>query len=217
MDGLRGVWHGGPFLRDKRYRFYPKQMMFGTDPVAIDRQLIDVIDDKRKRQGAISVWERTTDKKQVRVGRNTSASRAISSSRRSWAWAFTTQPRSRGKTSSSDGGPALTRRSCPAFIGTRVRRRLPAVKKAGIERIYVPAARQEAWSKLGVDAIALDPAKLTKLTDSRRAVSDEPGGGHFGAVDRRQRLAAGARSEAHLLLRCAGRGGAAGDGGSVRV
>src|SRR5882724_13453240 len=26
MDGLRGVWHGGPFSRDKRYRFYPKQM-----------------------------------------------------------------------------------------------------------------------------------------------------------------------------------------------
>jgi uncharacterized protein (DUF362 family) len=58
MDGLRGVWHAGPFSRDKRYRFYPKQMKFGTDPVAIDRFLIDVIDDKRKQEGAISVWER---------------------------------------------------------------------------------------------------------------------------------------------------------------
>ena len=48
MDGLRGVWHGGPFSTDKRYRFYPKQMKFGTDPVAMDRFLIDVIDDKRK-------------------------------------------------------------------------------------------------------------------------------------------------------------------------
>jgi uncharacterized protein (DUF362 family) len=62
MDGLRGVWHGGPFLRDMKYRFYPRQMMFGTDPVAIDRQLIDVIEDERKRQGAVSVWERTTDR-----------------------------------------------------------------------------------------------------------------------------------------------------------
>ena len=62
MDGLKGVWQGGPFLRDNRYRFYPKQMMFGTDPVAIDRQLIPIIDEERKRQGAISVWERTTDK-----------------------------------------------------------------------------------------------------------------------------------------------------------
>ena len=58
MDGLRGVWHGGPFSRDKRYRFYPKQMKFGTDPVAIDRFLIDVIDEKRKQEGAISVWNK---------------------------------------------------------------------------------------------------------------------------------------------------------------
>jgi len=58
MDGLRGVWHGGPFSRDRRYRFYPKQMKFGTDPVAMDRLLIDVIDAKRKQEGAISVWER---------------------------------------------------------------------------------------------------------------------------------------------------------------
>jgi uncharacterized protein (DUF362 family) len=58
MDGLRGVWHAGPFSRDKRYRFYPKQMKFGTDPVAMDRYLIDVIDNKRKQEGAISVWER---------------------------------------------------------------------------------------------------------------------------------------------------------------
>lgn len=58
MDGLRGVWHAGPFSKDKRYRFYPKQMKFGTDPVAIDRLLIDVIDNKRREEGAISVWER---------------------------------------------------------------------------------------------------------------------------------------------------------------
>ena len=56
MDGLRGVWHGGPFSTNKRYRFYPRQMKFGTDPVAMDRLLIDVIDAERKRQGAISVW-----------------------------------------------------------------------------------------------------------------------------------------------------------------
>jgi uncharacterized protein (DUF362 family) len=58
MDGLRGVWHAGPFSTNKRYRFYPKEMKFGTDPVAIDRLLIDVIDDKRKQEGAISVWNK---------------------------------------------------------------------------------------------------------------------------------------------------------------
>jgi hypothetical protein len=60
MDGLRGVWHGGPFLHDPRFRFYPKQMMFGTDPVAIDRLLLDVIEEKRRQEHAISVWDRSS-------------------------------------------------------------------------------------------------------------------------------------------------------------
>jgi hypothetical protein len=59
MDGLRGVWHGGPFARTRRYVFYPKQIMFATDPVAIDRLLLDIIDDQRKAQGAISIWDRS--------------------------------------------------------------------------------------------------------------------------------------------------------------
>jgi hypothetical protein len=59
MDGLRGVWHGGPFARTTRYVFYPRQIMFGTDPVAIDRLLLDIIDDKRKAEGARSIWDRS--------------------------------------------------------------------------------------------------------------------------------------------------------------
>jgi hypothetical protein len=59
MDGLRGVWHGGPFSPSRKFRFYPKQIMFGTDPVAIDRLLLDVIDDKRKAEHATSVWDRS--------------------------------------------------------------------------------------------------------------------------------------------------------------
>ncbi len=59
MDGLRGVWHGGPFARTRRYVFYPKQILFGTDPVAIDRLLLDIIDDKRKAEGAISIYDRS--------------------------------------------------------------------------------------------------------------------------------------------------------------
>lgn len=58
MDGLRGVWHGGPFARTRRYVFYPKQILFGTDPVAIDRLLLDIIDEKRKAEGAISIYDR---------------------------------------------------------------------------------------------------------------------------------------------------------------
>jgi Domain of unknown function (DUF362) len=61
MDGLRGVWHGGPFAPTLKYVFFPRTIMFGTDPVAIDRLLLDIIDDERKRRGAISIWNR--DKK----------------------------------------------------------------------------------------------------------------------------------------------------------
>jgi uncharacterized protein (DUF362 family) len=59
MDGLRGVWHGGPFSPSHKFRFYPKQMLFGTDPVSMDRLLLDVIDGKRKAEHATSVWDRS--------------------------------------------------------------------------------------------------------------------------------------------------------------
>jgi uncharacterized Fe-S center protein len=59
MDGLHAVWHGGPFAKTTRYVFHPRRMLFGTDPVAIDRLLLDIIDDKRKAEGAISIWDRS--------------------------------------------------------------------------------------------------------------------------------------------------------------
>lgn len=58
MDGLAGVWHAGPFSRNRRYRFYPKQIWFGTDPVAMDHKLINLIEAKRKAEGAISIFDR---------------------------------------------------------------------------------------------------------------------------------------------------------------
>jgi uncharacterized protein (DUF362 family) len=60
MDGLRGVWHGGPFVRDRRFLFYPKSILFGTDPVAMDRLLLDIIEEKRKSEGALSLFDRST-------------------------------------------------------------------------------------------------------------------------------------------------------------
>lgn len=61
MDGLKGVWHGGPFVLNPRFVFYPKQIIAGTDPVAIDRQLLDVIEAKRREQHAVSVWDRSME------------------------------------------------------------------------------------------------------------------------------------------------------------
>jgi uncharacterized protein (DUF362 family) len=68
MDGLRGVWHAGPFSQMPRFRFYPKQLMIGTDPVAMDHELIEVIEAKRKAEGAVSIFDRSMS----HVGRDNS-------------------------------------------------------------------------------------------------------------------------------------------------
>ncbi|MDX2043712.1 MAG: DUF362 domain-containing protein [Acidobacteriota bacterium] len=70
MDGIRGCWHGGPFARTKKYVFYPKQLWFGTDPVAQDKLLVDVIDAERKRHNAISIWDRNEKTLDFINGRN---------------------------------------------------------------------------------------------------------------------------------------------------
>jgi uncharacterized protein (DUF362 family) len=59
MDGLSAVWHAGPFSEYPRFRFYPKQILFGTDPVAMDHTLLDVIEAKRKAEGAPSLFDRS--------------------------------------------------------------------------------------------------------------------------------------------------------------
>jgi uncharacterized protein (DUF362 family) len=61
MDGLAGVWHAGPFSQNARFRFYPKQIMFGTDPVAMDHKLIQLIEEKRKAEGATSLFDHTRE------------------------------------------------------------------------------------------------------------------------------------------------------------
>ncbi len=61
VDGLRGVWHGGPFADNPRYRFYPKQIMVGTDPVAIDRLILDLVEEKRRAEGARSIYDRAKE------------------------------------------------------------------------------------------------------------------------------------------------------------
>jgi hypothetical protein len=62
MDGLAGVWHAGPFSNDPRFRFYPKEIMVGTDPVAMDRKLIDIIEAKRKAENAVSIFDRSPER-----------------------------------------------------------------------------------------------------------------------------------------------------------
>jgi hypothetical protein len=37
-------------------------MMFGTDSIAIDRLLLDLVEEKRAAEGAPSLWDRSKDK-----------------------------------------------------------------------------------------------------------------------------------------------------------
>ncbi len=60
-DGLRSVWQGGPFLQDERFLFFPKQIVVGTDPVAMDYYLIGMIEAKRRQEGAPSIFNRSRD------------------------------------------------------------------------------------------------------------------------------------------------------------
>ncbi len=57
MDGLRSLWQGGPFLQSPRFLFFPKQIVLGTDPVALDHLLIDMIENKRREEGAPSLFD----------------------------------------------------------------------------------------------------------------------------------------------------------------
>jgi hypothetical protein len=58
MDGLRAVWHSGPFARRPEFTWEAKRLLFGTDPVAVDRVELETVEAKRKEMGAPSLWDR---------------------------------------------------------------------------------------------------------------------------------------------------------------
>jgi uncharacterized protein (DUF362 family) len=58
MDGLRAVWHSGPFARIPEFIWEAKRLIIGTDPVAIDRIELETVEAKRREKGAPSLWDR---------------------------------------------------------------------------------------------------------------------------------------------------------------
>lgn len=66
MDGLRSIWQGGPFLQSPKFLFFPKEIVVGTDPVALDHLLVDMIEKKRREEGAPSIFNRS--KEHIRDG-----------------------------------------------------------------------------------------------------------------------------------------------------
>jgi hypothetical protein len=55
MDGIRGVWEGGPYGRNPEWLFDYNALLFATDPVAMDHVEWDILDAQRKKRGVPGV------------------------------------------------------------------------------------------------------------------------------------------------------------------
>jgi uncharacterized protein (DUF362 family) len=58
MDGLRAVWHSGPFAYNPEFVWEAKTLLIGTDPVAVDHIELETVEAKRREKGAPSLWDR---------------------------------------------------------------------------------------------------------------------------------------------------------------
>ena len=58
MDGIRAVYHGGPFAWNPDFVWDAKTLLIGTDPVAVDRIELEIVEQKRRDVGAPSLWDR---------------------------------------------------------------------------------------------------------------------------------------------------------------
>jgi uncharacterized protein (DUF362 family) len=58
MDGIRAVYHSGPFAWNPQFVWEARTLLFGTDPVAVDRRELEIVEAKRKAIGVPSLWDR---------------------------------------------------------------------------------------------------------------------------------------------------------------
>jgi uncharacterized protein (DUF362 family) len=58
MDGLRAVYHSGPFAWNPQFQWDAHTLLVGTDPVAVDRIELEIVEAKRKEVGVPSLWDR---------------------------------------------------------------------------------------------------------------------------------------------------------------
>jgi uncharacterized protein (DUF362 family) len=59
MDGMRAVYHSGPFAWNPDFVWEARTLLFGTDPVAVDRVELEIVEQKRREVGAPSLWDRS--------------------------------------------------------------------------------------------------------------------------------------------------------------
>jgi uncharacterized protein (DUF362 family) len=61
MDGIRAVYHSGPFAWNPEFVWEARTLLFGTDPVAVDRIELEIVEQKRREVGAPSLWDRNPE------------------------------------------------------------------------------------------------------------------------------------------------------------
>jgi uncharacterized protein (DUF362 family) len=61
MDGIRAVYQGGPFAWNPEFVWEAKTLLFGTDPVAVDRIELEIVEKKRREVGVPSLWDRNPE------------------------------------------------------------------------------------------------------------------------------------------------------------
>jgi uncharacterized protein (DUF362 family) len=61
MDGIRAVYHGGPFAWNPEFVWEAKTLLVGTDPVAVDRIELEIVEQKRRELGVPSLWDRNPE------------------------------------------------------------------------------------------------------------------------------------------------------------
>jgi uncharacterized protein (DUF362 family) len=55
MDGIRAVYHAGPFSWNPEFHWDARTLLFGTDPVAVDRLELEIVEAKRREVGVPSL------------------------------------------------------------------------------------------------------------------------------------------------------------------
>ena len=218
MDGLRAVWHGGPFARTTRYVFYPRQILFGTDPVAIDRLLLDIIEDKRRAEGVLSVWDRSPAS--LRDGRHARARRGSERQhhhQRAGAHRVRVDARARRLRPREDRGAGHHRmtplllaawRRGPCVYWTQGIESRPALEAAGVKRLCVAPEQVDAWRAAGFSVspiAAADLAARVALPVPGITARGGPGLPDSQPVDGRERLAIRTTAQGQVRLRPARR------------
>jgi len=61
MDGIRAVYHSSPYAWNPDFVWDAKTLLFGTDPVAVDRIELEIVEQKRRELGVPSLSDHSPE------------------------------------------------------------------------------------------------------------------------------------------------------------